>query len=99
MNAHTPGPHTVIYAEHLGDPSFAVKAADGDLIAVGCLQVDAFLFAASTMLLEAADDAVKAFRLLRLAMDHAGDAAAVEMIDQHVHELEYAIDRATGVQS
>lgn len=48
---HTPGPHTVEYAEHLGSPAYAIRAADGDLIAVGLLRGDADLFAAAPALL------------------------------------------------
>lgn len=48
---HTPGPHTVEYQPHLGDSAYAIRAADGDLIAVGLLNGDADLFAAAPELL------------------------------------------------
>lgn len=44
------------------------------------------------MLLEACDDALKAFRLLRIGMAH--EPKAIEVIDAHISELEYAIDKA-----
>lgn len=50
--------------------------------------------AAAPELLEGAMDAVKAFKLLRAGM--IDDAAALEVIDAHVDELEYAIAKARG---
>lgn len=57
-------------------------------------KADAHLIAAATELLEGAQDAVEAFALLRLAM--RGDAKAIEMIDAHISELNFAIRKATG---
>lgn len=57
----TPGPHSVEYAEHLGDPAYAVRAADGDLIAVGCLKPDADLFASAPALYGALEAIVRAW--------------------------------------
>lgn len=51
----TEGPHTVEYAEHLGSPAYAIRAADGDLISVGMLAPDAKLFAAAPDLFAALD--------------------------------------------
>jgi hypothetical protein len=61
MMKHTPGPHTVEAAEHLGDPAYAIRAADGDLIAVGMLKGDADLFAAAPDLLTALQTAVSLY--------------------------------------
>lgn len=75
-----------------------VGGANGNTVVIGqCAGPDrdanARLIAAAPMLVEACDDAVKAFRLLRMGM--AGDAKAVEVIDAHISELEYAIAKAT----
>lgn len=51
---HTPGPNTAIPSDHLGDPAWAVRCHDGDLLAVGCLRGDALLYAAAPELLDAA---------------------------------------------
>ena len=51
--AHSPAPFTVEPADHLGDPAYAVRAADGDFIAVGMVKADADLFAAAPDLLSA----------------------------------------------
>ena len=53
MSKHTPGPYTVTEALYRGDTVYGVRAADGDLIANGCLKRDAELFAAAPDLLAA----------------------------------------------
>jgi hypothetical protein len=52
------------------------------------------LWSAAPMLLEGASDAVEALKLLREGM--AGEPKALEMIEAHIDELEYAIAKATG---
>ena len=52
---------------------------------------------AAQMLLEGAQDAVEAFKLLRLGM--AGEPKAIEVIDAHIDELEFAIAKATGASN
>jgi len=55
---------------------------------------NANLFAAAPILLEGAEDAVDAFKLLRIGMQD--EPKAVELIDAILNELEYAIRRAKG---
>jgi hypothetical protein len=44
----TPGPNTIVQADHLGATAYAVvEGEDGDLLAVGCLKGDALLYAAA----------------------------------------------------
>lgn len=52
------------------------------------------LWSAAPMLLEGAQDTVEALKLLRVGM--AGEPKALEVIDAHIDELEYAIAKATG---
>lgn len=50
----------------------------------------------ATMLLEACEDAVEAFKLLRMGVPY--DPSAIAMINVHIYQLEYAIARAKGEQ-
>lgn len=86
----TPGPHTVVEAEHLGDRAYAVSADDGDLIAVGCLKGDALLFAAAPELYEALE---KCVGKLRKALTHAGNADFA--VDACCEQFEAALAKAT----
>lgn len=54
---------------------------------------DARLIAAAPELLEGAQDAVEAFKVLRVGM--LDNKAAIEVIDAHIDELNYAIAKAT----
>lgn len=67
-----------------------VIRTDGEADSEG--EANARLIAAAPMLYEGALDAVKAFKLLRVGM--ANDPKAIEVIDAHVAELEYAIGKA-----
>jgi hypothetical protein len=49
----TPGPHEAEPSEHLGAHAYAIRASDGDFLAVGCTLWDAYLFAAAPELYEA----------------------------------------------
>lgn len=52
----SPQPYEIVPVEHLGDPAWAIKCADGDLIAVGCLRRDALQFAAAPDLYDALNE-------------------------------------------
>lgn len=52
----TPGPHEAEPSDHLGDPAYAIKASDGDYLAVGCTLWDGYLFAAAPDLYRALAD-------------------------------------------
>jgi hypothetical protein len=57
-------------------------------------EANARLIAAAPELLEGAQDAVEAFKLLRIGM--ANEPKAIEVIDAHIDELNFAIRKATG---
>ncbi len=97
---HTPGPWKVSF-----DGAQVYSGTRTQWIIADCLPSDradrsryaanANLIAAAPMLLEGADDAVKAFKVLRIGL--AGEPKALEVIDAHIDELEYAIATATGI--
>jgi hypothetical protein len=58
-------------------------------------EANARLIAAAPMLLEAAQDAVEGFKTLRIGL--RDNKAAIECIDAHIDELNYAIAGATGI--
>ena len=60
----------------------------------GEIEANANLIAAAPLLYEGALDTVIALKLLRLGL--ADNAPALEMIDAHVDELEYALAKARG---
>ncbi len=57
--------------------------------------MSAGLTEAFNMLREGAQDAVLAFKLLRVGM--ADNPAATDVIDAHIDELEFALDAARGL--
>jgi len=57
-------------------------------------EANARLIAAAPELLEGAQDAVEAFKILRVGM--LDNKAALEVKDAHIDELNYAIAKATG---
>lgn len=52
------------------------------------------LWAAAPMLLEGAQDTIEALKILRIGME--GEPKALDVIDAHIDELEYAVAKATG---
>ncbi len=94
--AHSLAPFTVEHAEHLGDPAYAIRCADGDLIAVGCVKGDADLFAAAPDLLEAlqrsAEGWANAIELGLLPPQHV--AAATILRDEARAALSKALNQA-----
>lgn len=82
MGKHTPGQHTVVEADHLGDPAFAIRAADGDLVAVGMIKADAVLFAAAPEMLEA----LQAF----VAYDAGDQTDGVKLMLDYVEAVDLA---------
>lgn len=90
----TGGPHSVVSVDHLGDPAWAVRAADGDLIAVGCLKADAQLFAAAPDLAEAAETALEA--LLGMQRVLAGQGLMVGCENPAIPALRAALSKALG---
>src|SRR5690606_17536523 len=61
---NSPAPFTVEPADHLGDPAYAVRAADGDLIAVGMVKADAHLLAAAPDMLSIHQDSVEILEIV-----------------------------------
>ena len=90
MTTYTPGPHVVEYQQHLGDPAYAIRAADGDLIAVGMLKGDADLFAAAPDLLLALQEMLSTH-----SMENIGVGASMRRV-QAKEQARAAIARATG---
>lgn len=99
---HTPGPWIATYvgvekAVLIGtedrSTAFACMVRYGGEPGEATQEANAMLIAGAPMLLEAVDDALKAFRLLRVGM--IDDPSALRMIDAHIDELQYAIDAAT----
>lgn len=76
----TPGPHTVVAADHLGSPAYAIRAADGDLIAVGLLRGDANLFANAPRMFEALQT-IKASLVANELMWISGAPAPVSIVE------------------
>ncbi len=108
--AFTPGPWVVQHGKvfgHLGGVYITrdvsaerrgyVARMDGSTHAALEQDANARLIAAAPMLFEAASDALDAFKNLREGMAFLpDDPLAVELIDAHIDELEFAIARATG---
>ena len=103
---HTPGPWSVFKAAHTIqiDKGAKPKGKRPCIVEWGGFDcndmpratnlANAHLIAAAPMLLDACEDALKALRLLRVGM--AKDVKAVEMIDAHISEIEYAMLAARG---
>lgn len=89
----TPGPHEAEPSDHLGAHAYAIKASDGDYLAVGCTLWDAYLFAAAPELYEALGTAVMK---LRKCMEFAGNADFA--IDACCEQFDAALAKARGEQ-
>ena len=100
----TPGPWEVDAAGDIVAGSNLIAISCGDDYAQyrnapdgGAAEFDANarLIAAAPELLEAAQDAVEGFKTLRIGL--RDNKAAIECIDAHIDELNYAIAGATGI--
>jgi len=95
---HTPGPWS-IRKNFNGRGALDLFGEGGQMIIGNALiinqEADARLIAAAPELLEAAQDAVEGFKTLRIGL--RDNKAAIECIDAHIDELNYAIAGATGI--
>ena len=100
---HTPGPW---FAAEAAYTSLSIRSAIGTVCSIQFHRhvtkpgiskemkiANARLIAAAPMLLEAAQDALDAFQLLRAGC--IGSAAEIEVLDAHIDELQCAIAKAT----
>jgi hypothetical protein len=97
MSKHTPGPHTVEYAPHLGDPAYAIRAGDGDLIAVGLVKGDADLFAAAPGLLSALRAAHKTIASMGADLEVAAPQSInANTYQDELRRISATLTKATG---
>lgn len=86
----TPGPYEAEPSDHLGAHAYAIKASDGDFLAVGCTLWDAYLFAAAPSLFEAL------FKLSFAAQTTGGTAGRDAGLIAAIDEAKTALAKALG---